>query len=521
MELVSGQPNVELRRGADGAPIVVLAFPYDAHDRRRRAHDPPPAVRLGPARVVGARRRLVRRPRRRGPGPLPRADDDRRGRRLAGRPRAHVGRADHHRAPRRARLVRAAPARRDAARGRWPTRSRALDGALLAPLDAASAEAIDELGSARLDGPRAPLPGHAAARRRPAAREPARRARRRGRAPAPRRPVGPRRGRRVRPPAGRRRRRPRAAARPVGRASRWTPSSRSTASRSRRAPGPCSSACGPSTRRPRPRCAARGRRRPSRWRRSPPSWAASSRPTSGRACATRWTRGAPSWPTSRGWARPSRRWRRSRPTARSPRSSSARRRSSSTGSARRARWLPHRGVAVVEGRVAVPPTADVTILNYEIVAAHREALGRLRPRALVVDESHLVKNPQAKRTQAVRRLAEAVAPRRPAPGADGHARPQPRRGAGQPAARPGPPGRLRLGRAVQARVPRPAQRGAPALASAPALLRAAAEVRGAARSSRPSARSSCRSRSTTSATTAWPRTTSSPGCGSSRSTSPS
>jgi len=74
------------------------------------------------------------------------------------------------------------------------------------------------------------------------------------------------------------------------------------------------------------------------------------------------------------------------------------------------KWLPHRGVAVVEGRVAVPPTADLTILNYEIVAAHREALGRRRPRALVVDESHLVKNPQAKRTQAVRRLAEAVAP---------------------------------------------------------------------------------------------------------------
>ena len=73
------------------------------------------------------------------------------------------------------------------------------------------------------------------------------------------------------------------------------------------------------------------------------------------------------------------------------------------------KWLPHRGVAVVEGRVAVPPAADVTILNYEIVAAHREALGRRRPRALVVDESHLVKNPQAKRTQAVRRLAEAVA----------------------------------------------------------------------------------------------------------------
>ena len=55
-------------------------------------------------------------------------------------------------------------------------------------------------------------------------------------------------------------------------------------------------------------------------------------------------------------------------------------------------------------------SGDITILNYEIVAAHREALGRRRPRALVVDESHYCKNPQAKRTQAVRRLAGAVVP---------------------------------------------------------------------------------------------------------------
>ena len=74
-----------------------------------------------------------------------------------------------------------------------------------------------------------------------------------------------------------------------------------------------------------------------------------------------------------------------------------------------AHWLPHRSVRLVEGRgVAVAPRADITILNYEIVAAHREALGRAKPRALVVDESHYVKNPQAKRTQAVRRLAASV-----------------------------------------------------------------------------------------------------------------
>jgi SWI/SNF-related matrix-associated actin-dependent regulator 1 of chromatin subfamily A len=71
-------------------------------------------------------------------------------------------------------------------------------------------------------------------------------------------------------------------------------------------------------------------------------------------------------------------------------------------------WLPHRSVAVVHGRVAVPPRGDVTILNYEIVAAHREALARRHPRAVVVDESHYCKNPSAKRTHAVRALAAAV-----------------------------------------------------------------------------------------------------------------
>jgi SWI/SNF-related matrix-associated actin-dependent regulator 1 of chromatin subfamily A len=73
-----------------------------------------------------------------------------------------------------------------------------------------------------------------------------------------------------------------------------------------------------------------------------------------------------------------------------------------------ARWLPHRTTALLEGRSGVALDAEITILNYEIVAAHREALGRRRPRALVIDESHYVKNPQAKRTHAVRRLAASV-----------------------------------------------------------------------------------------------------------------
>jgi superfamily II DNA or RNA helicase len=73
------------------------------------------------------------------------------------------------------------------------------------------------------------------------------------------------------------------------------------------------------------------------------------------------------------------------------------------------RWLPHRSVTVCHGRSTIPPAADITILNYEIVEAHRELLSLRRPRALIADESHYCKNPQAKRTHSVRRLAEAVA----------------------------------------------------------------------------------------------------------------
>jgi hypothetical protein len=71
-------------------------------------------------------------------------------------------------------------------------------------------------------------------------------------------------------------------------------------------------------------------------------------------------------------------------------------------------WLPHRTVQVVEGGVAVPKTGDITIINYEVVGKHREHLSRMRPKAVVIDESHYCKNPRAKRTQAVRKLAEAV-----------------------------------------------------------------------------------------------------------------
>ena len=74
-----------------------------------------------------------------------------------------------------------------------------------------------------------------------------------------------------------------------------------------------------------------------------------------------------------------------------------------------ARWLPYRKTVVINGRGVAPRTGEITVLNYELVAAHKDALARMKPRALILDESHYCKNPQAKRTQAVRRLAQAVA----------------------------------------------------------------------------------------------------------------
>ncbi|HEY2768734.1 MAG TPA: DEAD/DEAH box helicase [Solirubrobacteraceae bacterium] len=84
-----------------------------------------------------------------------------------------------------------------------------------------------------------------------------------------------------------------------------------------------------------------------------------------------------------------------------------------------AHWLPARSARALIGTGArqAPSTgsgdeqapADVTVVNYDILAARAQELGELRPRALVLDESHYCKNAAAGRTQAAQRLAGAVA----------------------------------------------------------------------------------------------------------------
>jgi superfamily II DNA or RNA helicase len=74
------------------------------------------------------------------------------------------------------------------------------------------------------------------------------------------------------------------------------------------------------------------------------------------------------------------------------------------------RWLPGRSVAVVEGRQAAAWTpeverAEIAVLNYDILEAHANRIRPERLRALVLDESHYVKNPGARRTKVALALA--------------------------------------------------------------------------------------------------------------------
>jgi SWI/SNF-related matrix-associated actin-dependent regulator of chromatin subfamily A-like protein 1 len=76
-------------------------------------------------------------------------------------------------------------------------------------------------------------------------------------------------------------------------------------------------------------------------------------------------------------------------------------------------WLPGRSVAVLEGRTdaawtAEIESAEILVLNYDILEAHLDNLMERGPRALIFDESHYVKNPQAQRTKAALELAAAL-----------------------------------------------------------------------------------------------------------------
>jgi hypothetical protein len=74
------------------------------------------------------------------------------------------------------------------------------------------------------------------------------------------------------------------------------------------------------------------------------------------------------------------------------------------------RWLPGRTAAEVSGRRGALPATDIVVVNYDVLDARVDALAGMEPRALVFDESHYCKNPKARRTKALIKLSERIAP---------------------------------------------------------------------------------------------------------------
>jgi SWI/SNF-related matrix-associated actin-dependent regulator 1 of chromatin subfamily A len=73
------------------------------------------------------------------------------------------------------------------------------------------------------------------------------------------------------------------------------------------------------------------------------------------------------------------------------------------------KWLPHRKTTLVSGRKPVDVSdAEIIVVNYDVVGSHGPRLAGLKPRALVLDESHYCKNPVAQRTKAVLELTTAL-----------------------------------------------------------------------------------------------------------------
>ena len=70
------------------------------------------------------------------------------------------------------------------------------------------------------------------------------------------------------------------------------------------------------------------------------------------------------------------------------------------------RWLPHRTVAVVEGRKVFPEPADITVVGWSNIAHWVDELAGAG--SYVFDESHYAKTPTAARSKAAMKIAKAA-----------------------------------------------------------------------------------------------------------------
>jgi len=73
------------------------------------------------------------------------------------------------------------------------------------------------------------------------------------------------------------------------------------------------------------------------------------------------------------------------------------------------RWLPGRSATALGGDAA-PAGVDIGVVSYDVLYRLTDALAHAPPRALVLDESHFVKNPSARRTRAAQAVSAGMDP---------------------------------------------------------------------------------------------------------------
>ena len=72
------------------------------------------------------------------------------------------------------------------------------------------------------------------------------------------------------------------------------------------------------------------------------------------------------------------------------------------------RWIPGRTVQVAEGRKPRTITADILVINYDILPYWTEEVRKHGWNAVIFDESHYLKNAKAKRTKAAKTIAHTI-----------------------------------------------------------------------------------------------------------------
>ena len=72
------------------------------------------------------------------------------------------------------------------------------------------------------------------------------------------------------------------------------------------------------------------------------------------------------------------------------------------------KWLPNKSVQIIRTGKDKLEEEDITIINYDLVEKHMEELGLLAAQGVVMDEITMITNNKAKRTKAVKTLANRI-----------------------------------------------------------------------------------------------------------------